>query len=337
MSTKIAIYIFAFLLSFSAFAQQESETSFLISFGSCNKVEEPNPFWSQIYDLQPDLFIWGGDNIYADTDDMAKMKAIYERQNKITAYAKVKQSIPMMATWDDHDYGKNDAGREFSKKEESQQLFLDFMGVPEDDKRRKREGVYHMQDFFKNGKKIKVIALDTRYFRSPLEDSQRTDKRYEPLSDSSGTMLGKKQWQWFENILDNSDADYNIIMSSIQLLSAEHGFETWANLPGERSRFLKLIEESDARAVIVLSGDRHISEFSRKALANKEYPLIDFTSSGLTHAYTRFDGEPNKHRVGEVVAARSFGLVHINLENNEVSFSIIGAEGDELEKLEQAY
>jgi alkaline phosphatase D len=87
----------------------------------------------------------------------------------------------------------------------------------------------------------------------------------------------------------------------------------------------------------VLSGDRHISEFSKMDVKGLEYPLIDFTSSGLTHAYTAFDGEPNRYRVGKVVAQRSFGVIHIDLDRNKVIFQIIDAQAETLEKLEQDY
>jgi alkaline phosphatase D len=39
-------------------------------------------------------------------------------------------------------------------------------------------------------------------------------------------MLGVTQWAWLEKELTISKADFNVIMSSVQLLSAEHGFET---------------------------------------------------------------------------------------------------------------
>ena len=39
------------------------------------------------------------------------------------------RTMPIMYTWDDHDYCVNDAGVEFAKKEQSKELFLDFFGV----------------------------------------------------------------------------------------------------------------------------------------------------------------------------------------------------------------
>ena len=123
------------------------------------------------------------------------MQAAYELQQNNAAYQKLINQVPVLGTWDDHDYGLNDAGKEWHFKEKSQQLFLDFMGVPENSTRRNREGVYHSEIFETEKGSIKVILLDTRYFRDELIKSDDPDKRYEP---SAGTVLGEKQWNWLE-------------------------------------------------------------------------------------------------------------------------------------------
>ena len=133
--------------------------------------------------------------------------------------------------------------------------------------------------------------------------------------------------------LKNSEADFNVILSSIQMLSAEHGFEKWANFPSEVEKLEDLIISSEAKNVILLSGDRHISEFSATKVEGLRYPLVDFTSSGLTHTYEAFSGEPNKYRVGEVVKDKSFGLLKFDFEKNEIHLEMRG----ENNKLQQDY
>ena len=39
-----------------------------IAFGSCAKHWQPQPIWDAIIEKEPDLFLFLGDNIYADTD-----------------------------------------------------------------------------------------------------------------------------------------------------------------------------------------------------------------------------------------------------------------------------
>jgi alkaline phosphatase D len=308
-----------------------------IAFGSCNKQNLDNLFWDDILNLNPDLWIWGGDNIYADTDDMEKMRAMYEAQNQVPGYREVRKKVKILGTWDDHDYGLNDGGVEFKAKAESQQVFLDFLDVPKDNPRRTREGVYHAYDYQGLGGSVKILILDTRYFRSPLVKDSLSERRYAPDLTGKGTILGEKQWSWLANQLKNSEADFNLIVSSIQFLSGEHGFECWANFPNEVSRMEQLITDSGAEGVILLSGDRHISEFSKKTVPGLSYPLIDFTSSGLTHAYRQFDEEPNKYRVGEVVSTESFGWLTLNLETGEVIMQMRADDGQVLQELKQRY
>ena len=309
----------------------------VVAFGSCNKHDEENVFWDDIIELQPDVFIWGGDNIYGDTEDMEKMQQMYQQQQNVPGYATLSKAVFVTGTWDDHDYGVNDGGQEFVKKDESLQLFLDFMKVPQDHPRRTREGIYSTQLIRKPTGTVKIINLDTRYFRTPLTDSKKEGMRYEPNVYGEGTLLGERQWQWLAEELTNSTADFNLIVTSIQFLSNTHGFEKWANYPHEVERMKQVIVKSKAKGVILLSGDRHISEFSRMPVEALGYPLIDFTSSGLTHSYTDFKGEPNPFRIGEVIARTSFGVVELDLNTRQAVFRIMEENGKVLQELKQAY
>ncbi len=339
MKNTYIIFLVLFWAVQFAFSQDnhEENVDFVIAFGSCNKQDKPQPFWSEILKNEPDLFIWGGDNIYADSNNMDKVKGDYMLQNKNKNYQMVRQSIPIMATWDDHDYGKNDAGREWSMKNESQQLFLDFLQVPKDDSRRTQEGIYTSQIFEIEKGSIKVIVLDTRYFRSPLKDSADEHRRYEPYTNHEGTLLGEQQWKWLEKELGNNYSDFVIIVSSIQFLSSEHGFETWGNFPHEVERFKNILITKAVRNAIVLSGDRHISEFSMIKINKLKYPLIDFTSSGLTHAYTGYKGESNRYRVGRVVSTPSFGLLKFDFDSYNVSMQIRGENNIVLQEFKRQY
>jgi len=314
-----------------------SNNDFVIAFGSCNKQDLPNPFWDDVLAQDPDIWIWGGDNIYADTGDMGKMQRMYKKQNDNDGYTLLKSKIPVIGTWDDHDYGLNDGGGEFSMKKESQQLFLDFMGVSKDSGRRKQEGVYASHLYQLDEGKVKIIVLDTRYFRSPLEKDENPKRRYKINKADTATILGGAQWEWLEKELKGSDADFNLIVTSIQFLSREHGFETWGNFPGEVEKLNMLLVESGAKGIMILSGDRHISEFSKTKMEGMQYPLLEFTSSGLTHSYDRFKGEPNAFRVGEVISVPSFGIIGLNLETKEAHLKMLGENGEVYQELKQAY
>ena len=56
-----------------------------------------------------------------------------------TEYAAFVKRTPVIGIWDDHDYGINDGGKMFSYREESQEVFLDFIGEPKDSPRRRQQ------------------------------------------------------------------------------------------------------------------------------------------------------------------------------------------------------
>jgi alkaline phosphatase D len=340
MKRFVPILLFLFLYGCATGKREliaEDQATFVIAFGSCNKPELENQLWDDVLASKPDVWIWGGDNIYADTDDMDQMTALYIAQNQVPGYQKLRIGIPVIGTWDDHDYGLNDGGADFGAKRESQQVFLDFMGVPQDSPRRRRDGVYTRHDYTTRYGKVTILVLDTRFFRSPLTPDMETNKRVKPNNYGEGTLLGEEQWAWLEEQLQGSDARFNIVVSSIQLLSDQHGFEGWGNFPHEVDRFKGLVRETGAEGVIVLSGDRHISEFSEVKEPGLDYPLVDFTSSGLTHAYRNFTGEPNPYRVGKVISTESFGVVRLDLRHQEAHFKIMGNGGKVLASMKRRY
>lgn len=340
VSYSIKMKYLVYLLTFFSLLSCKKDARaplFTIAFGSCDNQQIANPFWEDIQSQQPDLWIWGGDVIYSDTEDMNALAANYNIQKNDTTYQNFIENVPILGTWDDHDYGVNDGGNEYPKQEASQQLFLDFIDVPKNDIRRQQAGVYHSEVFLVKNKKIKIIILDTRYFRSPLTVDNESDKRYKPNIYGEGSMLGEKQWQWLETQLSDSDANYHILMSSVQFLSDQHGFESWGNMPHEVEKMEQLILDSKAKSVIILSGDRHISEISKKEIGKLKYPLIDFTSSGMTHSYDTFTSELNPYRVSKVVSQKSYGILKIDLKTDRVQMEMWGENKQLLESYTVTY
>lgn len=302
------------------FVEEIQQYSSRIAFGSCNNAYAPNELWDDVLLAQPEAWIWGGDIVYADSDDFETIEKHYHRQLKNREYKRLTESTKILGTWDDHDYGMNDGGVTFSTKAKSQEAFLNFLKVGQNDSRRDQEGVYYSEQIQTEGHIVEVILLDTRYFRSDL--TQGTEgRRYDPNYDETATMLGDIQWNWLSHQLTTSTADLIFLVSSIQFLSAEHGYEKWQNLPHERERLISLLNQVD-QPVMVLSGDRHISEWSVLKTEDKE--IIDFTSSGLTHSYENFSGESNALREGKVISVPSYGLLDIDWKNRVVSGRMIG-------------
>ena len=314
-----------------------------IAFGSCAYQEVEQPIWSAILGYKPELFLFAGDNVYADvldgkavTDDALILDAMakgYARAETVPGMRAVRETIPHLAAWDDHDYGRDDGGVEFVHKDAAKKMFVDFWKLPPDDPRRTRAGLYHAQMIGPPGKRIQIILLDTRYFRSALKPTdQRNAKgreRYVPDDSPGKTMLGAEQWTWLEAQL-REPADLRLIVSSIQVVADGHGWERWGNLPRERQRLYDLIGSTNAGRVVFLSGDRHIGAIYREPNGTP-YPLYDITSSGLTQFFSAAN-EDGPNRVGPLYGAVNFGTIDIDWWAGAVTVSLRSMNGEVVRK-----
>lgn len=283
----------------------------IIAFGSCNKVDLPQTMWADIAANNPKLWIWLGDIIYADTTNMRALAAHYKRLKTNPGYKNLRSIAQIVGVYDDHDYGANDAGKGLPNKKGSKKCLLDFLDVPYRSPLRKQEGAYQSYLFGKGENKIKIIIMDTRYFRDTLIPDTNPNRRYVP--NMEGDMLGEAQWAWLEQELTNSPARLHLLCSSVQVLANEHGYEKWGNFPNARKRLLQLIVKTKPANLMILSGDRHMAEVTKMDLQGLPYPLYDFTSSGLTHIRSG-TSEANKMRVGDMIVKKNFGLLKVRWE-----------------------
>ncbi|WP_170866196.1 alkaline phosphatase D family protein [Pontibacter flavimaris] len=300
----------------SPFNLQAQSRQTTIAFGSCNNQDEPQPLWPAILESRPDLWVWLGDNIYGDTRNMDTLASKYNRQKQHPGYQALLQNTAITGTWDDHDYGFNDADGEYNQKAQSQQLFLDFMGVPADDPVRNQEGIYRSYTLGEGDQKVKILLLDGRYHRDPFHELFGLY-----LPNFGGDILGEAQWQWLERELTNSDAQIHIIASGMQILPTGHAYTSWSAYPNARKRLLRLLETTQPANPILLSGDRHVGELANIKLEGYRQPVYEITSSGMTH-HREPSKRGNRHRIGDQVGALNFGILQIGWEEAATNLTL---------------
>jgi len=290
-----------------------------IAFGSCGSQNNELPIFNTVALHQPDLFIFLGDNIYGDTEDMQVLRNKYNQLGNKQSYINMKNNTSILATWDDHDYGWNDAGKYYEYKEESKEIFLDFFEEPITSTRRQHTGIYHSEIYTINDKTLQIILLDNRTFRSNLleysggvndDDRYTYSLDYAPHTNSDSTLLGNEQWIWLEKELQKN-ADLRLICSGTQFGIEYNGYEAWANFPHEQQKFIDLIKQTNANGVVFLTGDVHYAEIS-KIEEEGIYPIYDFTSSGLSSTWEF--STPNNNRIKGPIMENHFGLLTINWE-----------------------
>ena len=311
-----------------------------VAFGSCALQWVEQPIFRTIVAAQPDLYLSLGDAIYGDFDGETtfdvtpdSLRAEWGELAASPDWQHLIANVPVIATWDNHDYGHHSAGVEFELKETSKAIFLDFLNEPTDSERRRRPGIYAAEVYGPKGRRVQVILLDTRSFKSPPRLANRPEGaggslgKYAPNDDPTATLLGEAQWRWLKAQLAEP-AELRLIASSGQAVADEKGMDEWGNYPLERHRLFDLIASTDADGVILLSGNVHFAEISRTD--EGPYPLYDFTSSGLTHVNEEYPLAPNRYRIAGPTVDLNFGLVEIDWENGSspaVTLRAIGLDG----------
>jgi alkaline phosphatase D len=331
----IALALLVWALWGSTAAAQEQPPITRIAFGSCAHQAKPQPIWEAVLDYRPELFIFAGDNVYGDVSSgaMTELEAAYAEAATIEGYGRVRRAAPVLATWDDHDFGADDGGADFPHKEAAKRLFLEFWQIPANDPRRGRAGIYHAEAFGPEGMRVQVMLLDTRTFRSPLKAADGPgapgEGPYAPDPDPAKTILGQAQWSWLRAQL-MQPAELRLIVSSVQVLAGEHGWERWGNLPAEQAKLFDLIAETGAAGVIFLSGDRHVGALYRRA--GPPYDLYEITASGInmTFAANRNEG---RHRLGAAYGAENFGSIDIDWWAAEVRLAVRSMNGEAVRRV----
>ncbi|MFA9220843.1 MAG: alkaline phosphatase D family protein [Sediminibacterium sp.] len=302
--------------------QNFPDTLQTICFGSCVREFKEQPILWKIAAQNPDLFIYLGDNVYGDTEIMDQLRNKYAMLSCKPEFQNLCSSTPILAVWDDHDYGHNDIGYEYCKKNESKEIFLEFWQEPLISNRRNHEGIYDVRYFGDSVHRVQIILLDTRTFRSKLEVN---DDGYIASNDLSKTMLGSAQWSWLSQAL-LEPAQIRIICTSTQFATEHNYMEAWANFPKEQEHMAQVIRDAQANGVVFISGDVHYAELSKRMYTGN-YPLYDATSSGLTEENEGIAS--NSFRVFDAYNHPNFGKIEINWNGiPTLTFKIFNANGD---------
>lgn len=308
-----------------------------ILIGSCNDEEKPSPALARLAAEDADLFLMIGDNVYGDRDgpayvsndaDLAELRRSFADLAADTDFQAVRAKHPMMVAWDDHDYGANDAGREFPFRRFAERIHERFWGLDSEDVG-KWDGTYYARTFGPEGQRVQIIMLDTRFFRSGLTPTDEWGapgkERYLPSASTEQDMLGSQQWTWLSNQL-RKPADLRLIVSSVQVLPTVHGWEAWSTLPAERGRLFELIEDSAAKGVVFVSGDRHTS-FLYRDDAPLSYPAHEITASSMNVSFAEESTEMDARQVGAGFAPENYGEIAIDWDARTLALKLRDTSG----------
>lgn len=255
------------------------------------------------------FMLWLGDNWYTrEVDYFSKWGLWYRAQH--TRQQPVLQDLwkamPHYATWDDHDYGPNDIGKQFILKEESKKVFDNYWANPSSG--HDGQGIYTQLSYGD----VDIFLTDGRWWRSADEVPSTINGTPNPEK----RMLGERQLEWLKNALLYSRATFKIIVVGSQVLNPASSKDKLLDFPADYTALTHLIDQQKINGVLFMSGDRHHSEVI-KVDRPGNYPLYDITISSLTAGTVGFTGTEKES---------PYRLLGID-KNNYGRISVSGARG----------
>jgi alkaline phosphatase D len=299
-----------------------------ICFGSCSLEDKAQPILYKVVDKRPDVYAAIGDNVYGDTRDMAVLQQAYDMLGIKPEFINLCHNTDVIAVWDDHDYGENDAGINYPFKAESKQIFMKFWNVDESSDRFDHEGIYTSYYYGDDAHRVQIIMLDNRTFRSDLIWGAGG---YQQNYDSNATMLGAQQWAWLAQEL-TVPAKFRIICTSTQFGREYNMQESWSNFPYEQQKMFNTIQQAHANGVVFISGDEHLAELTLRNIPGM-YPMYDLTASGINRGSD--DPSSNIYRISNKIITDNFGFIRFNWDSADPTITLSACDKDGNVKIER--
>lgn len=309
--------------------------NFTIAAGSCTYMNEKRfdrpgkPYgdgyqiFKSIADKNPEVMLWLGDNIYLREVDYGSRSGVLKRYSYVR---KQKALQPLLsraynyAIWDDHDYGPNDADKNYALKEVTLEAFKLFWANPS-------YGITPGQGISSSFSyhDVDVFLVDDRFFRTNMNRNTLVE----------GQMLGDKQQDWLIGALKYSKASFKLVCVGSQVLNDVAVHENYAKYSEERRKFLDKLDAEGIKNIVFLTGDRHHSEIS--TLQSEKITLYDVTISPLTSGPHSAEDEKNNNRVpNSHIGERNFATLSFSgkLKQRVMSINFFDSDGKKLNTYE---
>ncbi len=263
--------------------------------------------WQQLNQSDPEFVLFIGDNVYADRPNLVTKKPADPKQlweQYVNARQRYdfffrRELVPALATWDDHDFGKDDGDMHFEHAEASRQVFSEFWAQDEGVSSAFKRGPGISSAF--QGFGVQFALLDDRSFRTGEREADPTG-------------WGAPQKEWFDS-LTKQGTEPMIVVNGEQFFGAYRGkYSVESSFPQDLTWLLTSIKSS-GRAAGFISGDVHYSEFMELESALNGQLSVEITSSSL-HSVT-FPGQHNRYtnpRRRAATSAHNFILLELHAE-----------------------
>ncbi|MBC7372256.1 MAG: alkaline phosphatase D family protein [Bdellovibrionaceae bacterium] len=294
-------------------------TKTTLKFALCSCLKESYheaEIWKNMVLQKPDVIFFVGDTVYADkgapkdgADPTHLWKRFCEARTVLEIYYS-KKLIPILATWDDHDFGLNDSNRfTYPYIQESQWNFQQFFAQEESHCRFIKRGPGISTAFQYNEQLF--LLLDNRTFR----DRNGSRDRY--------AHWGQEQESWMLELMRKNSGPTWLMTGSQVFPSAPFKPSLSRDHVGQFAGFMKELKTTPSKVVFV-SGDVHFSEISLIDTPEVGYRTYELTSSAVhSNGIPGAPGViPNKRRLmGASIGDRNYIMVDSTAKGLGSTFS----------------
>ena len=271
-------------LGFRTAPSNDTATEVRLAFASCaNERRFPKQTgWRRMYSEGAETIVLLGDTPYIDTTDLDVQRRRYREFYSVADVRETLRRLPLIATWDDHDFGRNDTDGRLDGKRHARNAFAEYHAQPSvgDDS---NHGIYTS---FRRGP-VEVFLLDTRWFAGTEPSFADPDRT---------TLLGRKQWKWLRRGLRASTATFKILASGMIWNGAVRPGKTdhWMTYPYERDALFRFIGSEEISGVMLVGGDIHRSRallHPTRLIAG--YDIVEVITSPLANTIIETANQPH--------------------------------------------
>jgi len=228
--------------SFRTFPARAQPASFKFAFASNHVTDSEAGAFSEIRFQKPRLFFHLGNAISAEDapDAMAGWLGAYERFFRSFTQTELYRDVPLIYTWDAHDYNGHST-------HDAYRSFFPHYALPADSPDAIVAGQLRpISQSFSVGR-VRFVVLDTRTHRTAPDDE-------------NPTIIGAWQWRWLQKELRASALTHPLIfiVSSVPWHGREGVSGTndhWGYYVAERTRIEAWLQHEQIRNVVILSGN----------------------------------------------------------------------------------
>lgn len=264
-----------------------------IAIGSCALEDAGSrAVWTRMIAENPDAVVLAGDTPYIDSTDLAKQRSRHREFAAVPEYQDLLSTRPFWSTWDDHDFGKNDADGTLPGKEHSRKAYMEYRAQPS-----YGDGTGGVYTSFRWGP-VEVFLIDARWWAYTGPSFADPNRR---------TLLGKPQWDWLTAALAASTAPFKVLAPGCVWENKKNREKDhWETYTPERDALFAFIKEKRIGGVVLFGGDIHVTRLLRYPPSFVGYPLYDFVSSPMHHKVIPSLNVPHPYLLDSKVQPNTF-------------------------------